>query len=351
MKLKIHFLLFLIFCCFMAKSQISTQQNQIDTTLAKKITLSGFCLCSTTLSDLKNLDSELKSVEVEEMDMCKDGFVQDSRFVNRKGYYSKKYPGIIFQKDNNNEFISKIRLTKDFIGKLPDGNYINMNTLSVKDVLKIYPGYNTWKSRGCSDYWNLTNDTLSFFVEIDKNKKPQYPVDEAYYLDKGISGIDLSISCYSISHKKDEFILFPPDEPMFFLDSIRVNKGALNLYEPNEIALVSVYKDSNATKITGKDAKSGVIYITTKSFARDSYWKYFNSKSFEYQQLVPDMKMEAKVIYILNDKVLRSNFEGDLFNINDSNFIELSVVNDSKLKRDYNIKDNSIGVIIKTITK
>jgi hypothetical protein len=46
---------------------------------------------------------KLKDVEVEEMDMCKDGFVQDSRFVNRKGYYSKKYPGLIFQKDNNTD--------------------------------------------------------------------------------------------------------------------------------------------------------------------------------------------------------------------------------------------------------
>lgn len=351
MKLKTIFLLLLTVCFFIAKSQNSTQQNQIDTSLAKKITVSGFCLCQTTLADLKNIDIEIKEVEVEEMDMCKDGFVQDSRFINRKGYYSKKYPGIIFQKDNDNDFISKIRLTKDFIGKLPDGTLINMNTLLVSDVLTVYPTYNTWKSRGCSDYWSLTNDTIAFFVKIDKNKKPQYPIDEGYYLNKAIEGIDLVISCYSIHNKSDKFILFPADEPVFFLDSIRVNKGVLNSYEPNEIALVSVYKDANAIRVAGKDAKNGAIYITTKSFARDSYWNYFKLKSLEYKKSVPDMEIEAKVVYILNNKVLKSNFEGDLFNINDSNFIELSVINNDKLKKDYHIMDKSIGVIIKTNTK
>ncbi|MCU0352029.1 MAG: hypothetical protein MUF43_14565, partial [Flavobacterium sp.] len=148
--------------CILTQGQGQTfsANTSFDTVLAKKITVSGFCLCQTTLADLKNIDSELKEVDVEEMDMCKDGFVMDSRFENRKGYSSKKYPGIIFQKDNNNDFISKIRLTKGFVGLLPDGTPINMKTLTAKDVLKIYPKYDTWKSRGCSDYWNLTNDTL-----------------------------------------------------------------------------------------------------------------------------------------------------------------------------------------------
>jgi hypothetical protein len=37
---------------------------------------------------------------------------QDSRFENGKGYYSVKFPGIIFQKDQQTDFISKITLTK-----------------------------------------------------------------------------------------------------------------------------------------------------------------------------------------------------------------------------------------------
>jgi hypothetical protein len=56
-------------------------------------------------------------------------------------------------------------------------------------------------------------------LKIDKNKKPQYPIDEAYYLNKAISGIlDMSISCYSISHKKDEFI-YSPLMSLYFLST------------------------------------------------------------------------------------------------------------------------------------
>ena len=151
---------------------LTSTNSLMDTILEKKFTVAGFCLCKTTVNDLKNIDNELQEVEVEEMDLCKDGFGQDARFVNRKGYYSKKFPGIIFQKDNDNDFISKIRLTKDYVGSLPDGTLINMKSLTAKDVLKVYPNFDTWRSRGCSDYWNLTNDTLSFFVKIDRNKKP-----------------------------------------------------------------------------------------------------------------------------------------------------------------------------------
>ena len=349
--MKFRFIIILLtIASYNAECQISNQQTQVDTLLARKLTIAGFCLCKTTLRELKNLDTDLKEVDVEEMDLCKGGFVLDGRFVNRKGYYSKKYPGMIFQKDNDNDFISKIRLTKDFVGKLPDGTPVNMNTILAKDILSFYPNYNTWKSRGCSDYWNLTNDTLAFFVKIDKNKKPQYPIDEAYYLSRPIDGIDLVISCYSIYNNANDLILLPADEPLMFLDSIRINKGVLNSYKPDEIAMVSVLKDSNAIKVAGKEATNGAIYITTKSFARDSYWNYFKLKSIDYQKSVPDLNTEANVVYILNNKVLKSNFEADLFNINDLNLIELSVISKDELKN-YNLKGKSIGVIIKTITK
>ncbi|HEX4372841.1 MAG TPA: hypothetical protein VHZ50_05985, partial [Puia sp.] len=195
MKFISQFVLSFILFLFKGFSQSDFKDSLVDSALSKKITISNFCLCKTTLDDLKKLDPQLQEIKVEEMDMCNDGFAQDSRFINGKGYYSIKYPGMIFQKDDDNDFISKIRLTKDFIGYLPDETFINMKTLLAKDVIKVYPKYaTTWGSRGCSDYWNLSNDTLSFFVKIDKNKKPQYPVDEVYYGEKPIEGIDLVIS-------------------------------------------------------------------------------------------------------------------------------------------------------------
>ncbi|HEV8506075.1 MAG TPA: hypothetical protein VGQ53_11765, partial [Chitinophagaceae bacterium] len=75
---------------------------QLDSSLERKLTISGFCLCKTTVTDLKAVAGDLKEISVEEMDVCNDGFTQDSRFENRKGYYSEKFPGIIFQKDDEN---------------------------------------------------------------------------------------------------------------------------------------------------------------------------------------------------------------------------------------------------------
>lgn len=323
-----------------------------DAALKNKLTVSGFCLCQTTVTQLKALDDNLQEVNVEEMNICNDGFTQDGRFINGKGYYSAKYPGIIFQKDDDNDFISKIRLTKDFVGKLPDGTPINMKTLLAKDVIKLYPAYDkSWGSRDCSNYWNLSNDTLSFFIKIDSARKRRYPLDEAYYLEKPVEAIDLLMSCYSIFHKTDKFVLFPADEPMYFLDSIRVNSGVLDNYQPKEIAMVSVYKNTDSLKINDPNAKNGVIYITTKAFAREHYWNYFKSKSPEYARQVPDLAAEEKVVYILNDKVLITNFEADLVTINDSNFIELKLIDREALKKDYKIRGRVVGVVIKTKKK
>lgn len=338
--------------CFALQAQTEQADTVFSAELKSKLTVSGFCLCEATITGLISLDRNLKKVNVEEMAFCNDGFVQDARFTKGTGYASAKYPGMIFQKDLENDFISKIRLTKDFAGRLPDGTSIDMKTLLAKDVIKLYPGYNeTWTSRDCADYWNLTNDTLSFYIKIDTARKPRYPLDEAYYLEKPVEGIDLLISCRSIFNRNDAFVLFPANEPVFFIDSIRVNGGVLKSYQPAEIAMVSVYKNADSLKITEPNAKNGIVYITTKDFARDHYWNYFKSISPDYAKQVPDMATEKKLVYILNGKVLTTNFESDLFAINDSNLIALKLIDKKTLKQDYDISVRGIGVVITTREK
>ena len=83
-------------------------------------------------------------------------------------------------------------------------------------------------------------------------------------------------------------------------------------------------------------------------FARESYWNYFRSKSKEYKISVPDADTEAKVAYILNGQVLKSNPEIDLLKIDDNNFSELDIVDQDKLKKDYKISDKILGILIKT---
>ncbi|MDQ7961052.1 MULTISPECIES: hypothetical protein [Flavobacterium] len=162
----------------------------------KLINLSNIKFCDLKVSDLKKQDPNLQEIAILEMSLCPDGFVTDSRFENRKGYVSKLYPGVIFQKYNNRDLISKVRLTKEFKGNLPDGTYINMAKLSAKNVLDKYPTFNSWTSRDCSDFLALTNNETYFYVKLDKAKKPRYPINEKYYLTKPIEGIDIIIDCY-----------------------------------------------------------------------------------------------------------------------------------------------------------
>jgi hypothetical protein len=271
------FLLFII-----ASFYYSNIQAQVsDTILKKRITINGFCLCQTTLSNLKQLNTDLKEVEVEEMDLAKGCYGQDSRFIAGKGYSTKNQPGLVFQKEQQSDYISKIRLTKLFKGNLPDGNFIDVSKLTLKDLFKLYPVFkNKWGSRGCSDYWNFSNDTISFYVKIDKAIKPQFPVNEAYYMDKPIETVDLIVSCYGIQKENTTQIIEIDDEPIFFIDSIRVNKVVLLNFEQSEISNFTIFKGPDAIKRI-PEAKYGLVYLETKKHARFKYWNYLKSKSPE----------------------------------------------------------------------
>lgn len=319
-----------------------------DSAFVKKLSINGFCLCNTTLSTLKQLNIGLKEADVEEMDLPKNCYGQDSRFIAGKGFSSDRYPGMIFQKDQETDQISKIRLTKQFIGRLPDGKFINMNNLRLKDLFKLYPKLkDSWNSRDCSNYWNFSDSTLSFYVKIDSNKKPQFPIDEAYYTDKPVEAADLVVSCYHFQKEASEAPpLDNPNDPVFFLDSIRVNRGVLENYQPSEIASVTVYKDTSAINRVGAAGKNGLVYFETKEFARQRYWHFFSSKSREYSKVVPDASHDTSIQYILNNKVLNDNYEADLAAINNKNFKGLTIINKSQLVKDYGVKDKEYGIVI-----
>ena len=345
--MKILFVLIFTFLSGALRSQSNASELPIDSSLAKQLTVSGICLCKTKFSDLQDMDKDLKEVDADDMDTPIKCYAQDSRFINGKGYASGKYPGMIFLKDDAG-FISKISLTKNFNGTLPDGTPINMNNVLLKDMLKLYPSMKSlWGSRGCSDYYNFSNDTFLFYVKIDTSRNPQYPIDEAYYMDKPIDGIDIRISCYNIYHKEDGIALFNSDEPLYFYNNIMTNMAFLETLHPSDIALVSVYKDSNAIRIAGKEAIHGAIYVVTKGFARESYWGYFKSRSQAYAQKVPDLKAESYIVYILNDKILEKSPEAELYGINNDNFIGLNVIDHEALKNKYKITGKQIGVFIK----
>ncbi|SFA50887.1 hypothetical protein SAMN04488511_109202 [Pedobacter suwonensis] len=139
-------------------------------------------------------------------------------------------------------------------------------------------------------------------------------------------------------------------EPVYFMDSVNVDKGELMKYDPNSIAIVTVLKGEEAMKIFGENGKDGAVYIETISFAKSRYWKYFRSKSPEYAALLPVANQDTTIQYILNDKVLDKNFEGNLALINDKVFKEIKVLNKEELQKQYGIQNKEAGVVIKSET-
>ncbi|SDE56455.1 hypothetical protein SAMN05216464_107188 [Mucilaginibacter pineti] len=341
-----------------------------DTALAKRITINGFCLCSTTIADLRKSNPDLKETDVEEMDLSKNCFGEDQQFLAGKGYYTNAQPGIIFQKERDSAFISKIRLTREFKGKLPDGNFIDLKKFLLKDLFKLYPQFkDKWQSRDCSEYWKFSNDTISFYVKINKNKKPQFPIDKQFYLNKPIEGVDITISCglirardagYRDARYRDTWYndawyhdaLYHDAEKhkdgVYYLDRIRVHKSDLQKINPTDIASLDVIKDSVITKRFGSNSTAGLFFIETKNFAKSRYQKYFSSKSPEYAKLITDPGIDAAIQYILNDKVLKENFEGDLAGINDKRFKGIKILTKAELISIYGISDKDYGVVIST---
>ena len=245
-----------IFTFLILVTTIKSYSQNLDT-----IRLADFKLCELTIDIIKQKDSTLKSIKVEEMDLCSDGFIQDSRFENRIGYESSLYPGVVFQKyEESSNAISKLHLTKEFKGFLPNGNYIDLRTLKAKDVLKTYDSLNSWTSRGCSDYWAIKDKKqVYYYVKIDKDKIPRYPVDEKYYSEQQIEGIDIIADCYVYNKTKTK-----EAKPLFILEGKEVTEESIKDLKPDDIESINVIKDQNAINKYGLKGKNGVIEFFLK---------------------------------------------------------------------------------------
>lgn len=113
-----------------------TIRKNLDESIKRRLTISGFCLCDVKLSDFNSSPDKFLRTNVEEMDFPKNCFGQDTRYTNGKGYYSKRYPGMIFQEGNVPGFVGKIRLTKEFKGKLPNGASVDLSAMKLRNVFE-----------------------------------------------------------------------------------------------------------------------------------------------------------------------------------------------------------------------
>ncbi|HEY9049496.1 MAG TPA: hypothetical protein VIN08_26540 [Ohtaekwangia sp.] len=185
----------------------------VDTSFVAHASINNTCPCKTTFTDLSKL-GHLQPVTLEDMAAGKYCHSTDAEHRLGDAYTLSKVKGVIYEIEENSEYVAKIHLTKDFEGKLPNGQYISMKNLTLKDAKRVYPGLE-YGSRDCSDYWNYNNDTVNFYFKVDRRIR-RYPIDEAHYLNSSIEGIDIVLWCYKIyvtTQEKEVWYERPPYAP------------------------------------------------------------------------------------------------------------------------------------------
>ncbi|MBS1508757.1 MAG: hypothetical protein JSS79_19125 [Bacteroidetes bacterium] len=133
--------------------------------------------------------------------------------------------------------------------------------------------------------------------------------------------------------------------PYFIINDKPVDKSEIMKYNPTDIAIVVTYYGKDATKKFGDKAKDGAVAISTKSFARDKYETFFKSYSKDYAKVMNEINTND-IQYILNDRILTSNFEGDLALVNNKLIKELKILDQKTLVDKYQITDKKVGVKI-----
>src|ERR1700760_4190857 len=123
----------------------------------------------------------------------------------------------------------------------------------------------------------------------------------------------------------------PHPPPIFIIDSVKVNQEALKSYNPNDIADVTVFKDTNATRLIGDEGKNGLVIIETKAFVRKRYWSLLCSRSPEYAKIVSSPDVDSTVQYILNDTPVVRVREGALYFLNQQNLKKVTILDKQTL--------------------
>ncbi|NLR67424.1 hypothetical protein HGH92_24180 [Chitinophaga varians] len=321
----------------LASGTVYAQQPSLD---KPERTVAGVCLCYTTLDDLEKAGNALQPVKVTEMEYPEKALRPDSSYEYGKGYITARYPGMIFQTERNSRYITKIRLTPDFKGKLPDGKAIDVRCLKAADVLRMYPELVNrwmWMSRPGSDYLILSNSLIQFYVKKDYSRKPLYPIDDAYYRKKPIAGIDLVYGCHPAESGLDLTA-----SANYYVDSVLV-PDLDRVFASGNISRVTTLTHSTDKILVGS---KGAIFIETKKFVRHRYWNIF-SLDEAYRKLVPSPDADSGVIYILRGKPLSHQPESSLAEVTAETFASLVILDKAALKKQYGIKSRKPGVVVK----
>ena len=155
----------------------------------------------------------------------------------------------------------------------------------------------------------------------------------------------LIISCKSTQVPPDKAAEKLGANPYFLIDGQPVEKKEIMKYQPTDIASVTTYYGKDATNNFGDKAIDGAVSISTNTFATNKYETLFKSFSKDYEKAMKEND-RSEIQYILNDRILTENFEGDLASIDNKLLKDLKVIDQNTLIDKFKIIDKKIGVLI-----
>lgn len=163
----------------------------VDTGFIKSIRLDDIIVCNTTITDLKKkgLNPVIKD------NSTIDSLIKATNW-GISTYYSEDSKRILIGTYENSELISSVFLSGQFKGYLRDFYIKDFSNLTVGEITSHFKDLE-WSTTGVSDYWTYGNDTVNFYVKINK-AIPRFPLDEKYYQDKHPVLAMIQYSCFKI---------------------------------------------------------------------------------------------------------------------------------------------------------
>lgn len=192
------------------KTSQSSEFEQIETRVDSSFTkfkVDNITTCFTTLTDLKQFGVDLQEIEKNELDSF---FIAYSHHSDN--FYNNQDKGLIIGTYEYTELINTFWLTDKFKGTLTD-KFIDVQNYTVDQMTRDFPEPRfRWSTTGVSPYWIYTNDTINFFITLDKTI-PRFPLDEKHYANHKMKGIQLELSCWKIygpTYAKGDTVLIKP---------------------------------------------------------------------------------------------------------------------------------------------
>lgn len=157
----------------------------------------------------------------------------------------------------------------------------------------------------------------------------------------------LSLTAFAQDSPKSAMSKLGPN-PMFIVDSQKISQSDLAKLNSDSVAGVNVLYDTSAVKLFGDSAKDGVVIIETRAFARRIFISFFRTHSHSYDSLYTTIGNDTSFAYIINDKIQKGNYEGNLSLINEELFIGLEILSKDELITKYNINNKQFGILVKS---